>query len=237
MQCHSVDEMIRDAYRLYARGTPWPTNPLTRAIVFPMSPEMMFAPIQGSAGWVKSEHYTIAARADRPASVEMMRGPMMQRVLEERFKLKLRRDRKEVKVFELVVAKGASPDLQKAQPGTCYAMQPDKGPPAGRQPICGGFRRANRGGIDIGSVTMAEFCTSLSLNAGRDVVDRTGIAGVFDLHLNVSLDQLRFGGSDDPAQAAAALAAALKKIGLGLQAGKMTVESLAIQHVERPTEN
>jgi len=48
MQCHSVDEMIRDAYRLYARGTPWPTNPLTLTLVPPMSPALMFAPIQGS---------------------------------------------------------------------------------------------------------------------------------------------------------------------------------------------
>src|SRR5262249_5681188 len=96
MQCHSVDEMIRDAYRLYARGTPWPTNPLTRTLVFPMPPAMMFAPVRGSRGWVKSEHYTITAKADRPASVEMMRGPLMQRVLEERFNLKLRRDRNEL---------------------------------------------------------------------------------------------------------------------------------------------
>ena len=75
----------------------------------------------------------------------------------------------------------------------------------------------------------------LSLNAGRDVVDQTGIVGVFDFHLDLSLDQLRFGGSDDPAEGAAAVASALKKIGLALQAGKMTVESLTIEHVQRPT--
>src|SRR5262249_44597755 len=181
--------------------------------------------------------YTITAKADRPASVEMMRGPMMLRVLEERFRLKLRRDREEVKVFELVVAKGASPKLQASKLGTCYALQPDKGPPTGAQPICGGFRRALRGGIDIGSVTMGELCVLLSLNAGRDVVDKTGIAGVFDLHLDLSLDQLRFGGSDDPAEGAPALASAFKKIGLALQPGKIIFESLTIEHVDRPTEN
>ena len=77
----------------------------------------------------------------------------------------------------------------------------------------------------------------LSMDAGRDVVDKTSITGVFDLHLDVSPEQLRFGGNDDPAEGAAALHSALKKIGLALQAGKMTVESLAIEHVERPTEN
>jgi uncharacterized protein (TIGR03435 family) len=237
VQCHSVDEMIRDAYRLYARGMPWRTNPLTRTLVLPMSPAMMYAPVQGSTGWMKSEHYIIAARADRPASVEMMRGPMMQRVLEERFRLRLRRDRNEVKVFDLVVAKGANPKLQEAKLGTCYALQPDKGPPTGAQPICGGFRRALRGGIDIGSVTMGELCMLLSTNAGRDVIDKTGIVGVFDLHLDVSLDQLRFVGTDDPAEGAAALVSALKKIGLALQPGKVLFESLTIEHVERPTEN
>jgi uncharacterized protein (TIGR03435 family) len=77
----------------------------------------------------------------------------------------------------------------------------------------------------------------LSVNAGRDVVDKTNIAGVFDFHLDVSLDQLRFGRGADPAEAAAALASALKKIGLALQAGKTTVESLTIEHVAMPTEN
>ena len=93
------------------------------------------------------------------------------------------------------------------------------------------------GGVDIKGVLMRELCTLLSLNAGRDVIDRTGLTGVYDVHLDVSIDQMKFGHGDDPAEAAAALAGALKKIGLGLNAGKLTVETLTIEHIERPTEN
>jgi len=237
MKCYTADRMVREAYRLYASGAPWPKNPLTRARGYPLPPGLMFAPLQGNTGWIKSELYTIIAKADRPAAPEMMRGPMMQKVLEERFKLKLRREPKEVKVFELVVAKGATPKLQKSEPGGCFAPTPESGPPSGKQAICGGFRRVESGGVDIKGVLMRELCTLLSLNAGRDVIDRTGLTGVYDVHLDVSIDQMKFGHGDDPAEAAAALAGALKKIGLGLNAGKLTVETLTIEHIERPTEN
>jgi uncharacterized protein (TIGR03435 family) len=237
MKCYSADRIIREAYRLHASGAPWPKNPLTRAMSYPLPPGLMFAPLQGSAGWTKSELYTIVAKADRPIGLEMMRGPMMQKVLEDRFHLKLRREPKEIKIFELVVAKGATPKLQASEPGGCFALTPEAGPPSGKQPICASFRRVESGGVDVRGVMMSELCTLLSLNAGRDVIDKTGLSGVYDLHLDVSLDQLKFGHGDDPAEAAAALAGALKKIGLGLQAGKLTVETLTIEHIERPTEN
>jgi uncharacterized protein (TIGR03435 family) len=237
MKCYSADRMIREAYRLYASGVPWPSNPLTGARGYPLPPGLMFAPLQGSTGWMKSELYTVVAKADRPAGLEMMRGPMLQKVIEDRFHLKLRRDKKEISVFELVVAKGASPKLESSKPGGCFAPTAETGPPKGSEVICGGFRRNDRGGVDTKGSTMSQLCTLLSMNAGRDVIDRTGLTGVYDLHLDVSMDQLKFGRGDDPAEAAAALAAALRKIGLELRAGKLTVETLTIEHIERPTEN
>jgi uncharacterized protein (TIGR03435 family) len=237
MKCYTADRMIREAYRLYASGAPWPKNPLTRAMSYPLPPGLMFTPIQGSTGWVKSELYTVVAKAERAAAAEMMRGPMMQKVLEDRFKLKLRREPKEIKGFELVVAKGATPKLTASKPGGCFALTPETGPPKGSQAICGGFRRNPRGGVDTQGVMMSELCTLLSLNAGRDVIDRTGLTGVYDLHLDVSLDQLKFGRGDDPAEAAGALAAALRKIGLELRAGKLTAQTLTIEHIERPSGN
>jgi uncharacterized protein (TIGR03435 family) len=237
MKCHSVDTMIRNAYARYASGVPWPHNPLTGSRMFPLPPALFSPEIHASTGWMKSDHFTVTAKADRPAGEEMMRGPMMQKVLEDRFKLKLRREPKDVKVFELVVAKGATPKLAQSKPGGCFALSAETGPPSGSQVICGGFRRNERGGVDTKGVMMNELCTLLSMNAGRDVIDRTGLTGVYDLHLDVSMDQLKFGRGDDPAEAAAALAAALRKIGLELRAGKLTVETLTIEHIERPTEN
>jgi uncharacterized protein (TIGR03435 family) len=237
MQCYSVDTMIRNAYVRYASGLPWLHNPLTRARIFPLPPALLSPAFPGSTGWMKSDHFTVVAKSDRPAAEEMMLGPMMQKVLEDRFHLKLRREQRELKVFELVVGKGATPKLQASKPGGCVALTLESGPPSGKQPLCGRFSRVESGGVDVQGVMMGELCMLLSLNAGRDVLDKTGLTGVYDLHLDVSLDQLRFGRGDDPAEAAAALASALRKIGLGLQAGKMTAETLTIEHVERPTEN
>jgi uncharacterized protein (TIGR03435 family) len=47
-----------------------------------------------------------------------MAGPMLQALLEERFKLKLHRERKVVPIYALVVANGGS-KLQATQKGGC----------------------------------------------------------------------------------------------------------------------
>jgi hypothetical protein len=57
----------------------------------PVSGRTLLEEIEGIPGWADSARYTIDARVERPAAPEMMRGPMMQALLEERFHLKIRR--------------------------------------------------------------------------------------------------------------------------------------------------
>jgi uncharacterized protein (TIGR03435 family) len=200
-----------------------------------MPPKQMFQPIAGSTGWIQSEHFTIDAKVDKPEPVEMMRGPMMQAVLEERFALKIHRVKKEVRGYQLVVGKGGA-KLQATKPGRCVALDPEKGGPAGRGPVCGGVTAAKGGGVDLNGITMPGLCLYLSLGLDRDVVDKTGLAGAFDLHLNLSHADLGLRGPDSSA-GEGSVPAALRKAGLDLQPARMEIDSLVIDHAERPKGN
>ena len=87
----------------------------------------------------------------------------------------------------------------------------------------------------------------------RDGIDKTGIAGTFDIHLDMILAELGFGPAsrvDAPSPSDAGSSAtgvandpgntvmdAIRKFGLVLQPAKMRADSLVIDHVERPTAN
>jgi uncharacterized protein (TIGR03435 family) len=61
--------------------------------------------IEGAPDWV-DDRYSITAKAEKIASDGMMNGPMLKALLEDRFKLKVHRETREVPVYDLTVAKG-----------------------------------------------------------------------------------------------------------------------------------
>ena len=206
------------------------------------------APIAGSPDWLQSVRFTIDAKADRPAAREMMLGPMLQALLEEQFRLKIHRETREIPVYALTVAPGG-PRLQPAVAGGCVRLDlsiPVPPPPPGRPApvLCGAFRAlAANEGIEARGVTTADLCREFSAWLDRDTVDRTGLDGVFDVRLDLSLADL--GGARDvvpksasptaPHDAAAALAKALAKVGLRLEPAHGRGEFLVIERVELPS--
>jgi uncharacterized protein (TIGR03435 family) len=77
----------------------------------------------------------------------------------------------------------------------------------------------------------------LSLHTDRPVVDRTGLAGNFDITLNWAPDASAAApAASDPTPAI--LTAVREQLGLKLQAAKELLEILVIDHAEKiPTEN
>jgi uncharacterized protein (TIGR03435 family) len=93
---------------------------------------------------------------------------------------------------------------------------------------------------------MTGLCRQFSGSFGRDVIDKTGIAGAFDLHLELSFDDMSPRDDDaatDPAAPAipadpfGAISAGLQKLGLKLVPAKGPGEFLVIDHVEKPSGN
>ena len=187
-----------------------------------------------------------------------MLGPMMRTLLEDRFKLKIHRETKQVDVYALTLTKQGH-NLPPRPKGSCIAADFDHPPlPAPGQPIpklCGMPRIATNG-FDIYGATMMDMGKALSNRLDRNVIDKTGIAGMFDIHLEwfpadseVSLSNPPFSSGPslgDPAGPAnpsarvdnfGAIQTALQKLGLKLEPAKGPSEFLVIDHIERPSAN
>ena len=93
---------------------------------------------------------------------------------------------------------------------------------------------------------MAGLCLQFSAVLDRDVVDRTGLSGAFDIDMPLSGEDLfPFAGKNAPAPGDAvppadplsAIMAAVQKLGLRIEAAKASTRFLAIDRLERPSEN
>lgn len=236
LACVTTANLIRLAYLIFPTGE---ANA-------PVSPSIFQIAIVGGPSWLDADRYRIDAKAGQPVNVEMMKGPMMQTLLEDRFKLKLHREAKSNTVYELTVAKDGA-KLKPAREGGCVLFDRNHPPiQTAGQPgpiLCGSLRANPGGGVDILGVTMPDLCRQLSAYVDREILDKTGVKGILDVHLDVNLADLVSSGaapdslSPSSAGDGSAIASALKKLGLQMRSGKSTGEILVIDSVERPSEN
>ena len=213
--------------------------------------------LSGGPAWINSAHYDIDAKAEGNPNGGRMHQ-MMRALLEDRFKLKLHHETKQLPVYEVIVAKGG-PKLLKPKEGGCIAPDADAGlfPPAPGQPIpCGRIlMMMSPSGAQMrgGKVSMADLVTILSNVLGRTVVDKTGFQGRFDVHLEFTPDEA-LGGlptpppalppSGDSVRFAAPpdsqgniFEAIQEQLGLKLKPAKGPAHMLVIDSVERPSAN
>jgi bla regulator protein blaR1 len=222
--------LIQRAYVRFAGGH---ANPL------------VIVPIEGGPAWIHSEFYEINAKADGRPSQEMMEGPMLQALLEDRFKLKIHRETREVPVYLLTVVKASK--LRPFKEGSCTPNAVTFLPQTlaeGQRP-CKALVAARRGSVDVEGATILEFSKLLNLALDRPVIDKTGLTARFDFHLEFAPDQATprlVPGDDgataaDPGGAPSIFTALQEQLGLKLQPAKGPGEFLVIDHVERPSEN
>jgi uncharacterized protein (TIGR03435 family) len=257
--CQTARQLIQQAYLTFAegKGNSLLLNPTT---------------IETAADWINTERYEVSATADPDITQAMMRGPMMQALLEERFKLKVHRETREVPVYVMTVLK-AGFKLQPLEEGSCDPRDLTKGGrPAmitpeqgfreilqpGEKPSCGVAVRTAKGPTDpiqvvIGqAMGLTEFAGLLGSGMDRLVIDRTGISGIFNLHLQFARDQATAGFlpppppgfpvdpqpvvATDPA-GPSIFTAIQEQLGLRLDQARGPGQFLVIDHVEKPSEN
>jgi uncharacterized protein (TIGR03435 family) len=89
--------------------------------------------------------------------------------------------------------------------------------------------------------TLANFCAQISLLLDRDVIDKTGIAGAFDIHVETPPPDAApvdaAGIAPSPADLSDTVIAAVRSIGLRMEPAKGRGDFLVIDRVERPAEN
>ncbi len=209
--------------------------------------------LAGGPDWIDSADYDIQAKADGSPSVQQMEGPMLRSLLQERFKLTLHRETRQLPVYKLSVARNG-PRLQPTKEGGCIPYATDAAPPiattgelhpnyCGLHTVVNGLNRA----LDGRGVTMPALASSLSraytAALGRNVVDGTELAGGYDIHLEWALDRPSAvpdnAGNPTPSdlQGPSIFTALQEQLGLRLEPTRGPVEVVVIDHIEKPSEN
>ena len=212
--------------------------------------------VEGGPRWIDSERYDIEAKEEDSQVEEESKLPReqswgqdklrLQRLLADRFKLRLSHTTRELPVYALVIAKNG-PKFHEAKPGDTY--------PNGMKGFDG---VAHADVLYIGpdelkgqGVAISRLAGMLSELMGRTVVDRTGLTGAYDFEIKWSIDQSPAAATPEPEAAnpetvlsppgetfgASFFTAIQEHLGLKLVSQKGPVDVLVIDHVERPSEN
>jgi uncharacterized protein (TIGR03435 family) len=246
-------------------GTFTATNATVRGIIAVAyaSPQPLPAnQMEGGPDWIDTERFDINARYD--ASLVGPGGPggpgaqagsapptqtlMLRQLLADRFKLKAHFETRERPMYDLVLARAdgrLGPKLSKsavdcqamiaAARGRGGASSPPPTSTDGR-PLCG--LQMGPGRFAGGNVSMTGLANALAKFAGRQVVDKTGLQGVYDLTIDYTPDQIpNVNGepaSIDP-NGPSLFTAIQEQLGLKLESTRGGAEVLVIDFVERPT--
>jgi uncharacterized protein (TIGR03435 family) len=185
--------------------------------------------VTGGPDWFEKDKYDVLAKPDvdgQPNDKQLK--SMVQKLLADRFKLTFHRDKKELSVYAIVVAKGG-PKLTKSESDAPFPSLFFRG----------------LGNLPARNATMADFAGVMqSAVLDKPVVDLTGLTGRFDFSLMWTPDEFQFGGlgvkppapSDKDTQPDL-YTAFQQQLGLRLESTKAQAEVLVIDHVERPSEN
>lgn len=230
--CANVRGLISNAYGFFATGH--------------RSTSSVPTLVEGGPGWISSDMYVINARAEDTATQEMMLGPMMQTLLEDRFKLKLHRETRQVPVYDLIAAKNASTLRQHAQ-GNCTTFDPANRPASpgpGEKPLCESTsigRNGNTVTVKGDWLPTDTFASGLyGIGAlDRPVVNKTGLKDLFNLHLEFAGTFIASAAAPaaDDSTLPSIFTALEEQLGLRLDPSKGSQEFLIIESVERPSEN
>jgi len=238
MPCVTLQSLIQSAYGTFGDGVSINAQPLHT---------------EGGPSWMRSEHYSLSAKSDGVVRTEMLAGPMLQALLEERFRLRTHRETREVPVYAMTVGKGGL-KVQPLAEGSCTPIDlthPPPPPKPGDPPpnLCGTMMLAPTGNgammmIEVRGSTMTQFAQRLSGRVDRTVVDKTGIPGKFNFRLEFAPDRNMPGQAvppdslAPPSDAGPSLFVALQEqIGVKLSSDKGPVSFLIVDHVEKPTPN
>jgi uncharacterized protein (TIGR03435 family) len=194
--------------------------------------------------WIESAHFDIEAVAEGTPTVEEKRL-MIQSLLADRFKLTMHHEIRQLPVYALVLSRSekTGSQLQLHSENTkCIDVpvgrpQPDVVPGVRWSPPCGGFRVV---GNDLAgqNVMMERFAATLGILLDRNVVDRTGLAGTYDLILHFERSSVDPNAvAPDPLGPPSIFTALQEQLGLKLESQTAPMDVLVIDHVEKPSEN
>jgi uncharacterized protein (TIGR03435 family) len=170
--------------------------------------------------WLDSEHYEIIGKMPQDASKKQV-PTMLQNLLAEKFQMKVHWETTQEQAYQLVVDENG-PKIKDSQ-----ASSP-------------GMSINTSGHIKFTGVTMDSFAESLSRFFDCPVANETRIQGIFDITLDVSMDEMKglrklgWPGSEDATSANdRSIFTALRGLGFKLQPWTTPIVHLVVDRAER----
>ena len=187
--------------------------------------------ITGGPSWMSTERWDIEVKPDIPGSPNQQQmQEIVQKVLAERFALKVHEEKREMTAYVLTVGKNG-PKMTKSTdpfPDPNFILGPGEV-------------------VHARGTTMGYFTQLLQVSIlDRPVVDRTGLTGRWDFTLKWTPDETQFAdgpwgspkpAADDPNGPPPLFTAIQQQLDLKLEAQKTQVPVVVIDHVERPSPN
>jgi bla regulator protein blaR1 len=171
--------------------------------------------LSGGPRWIDQDKFQVIAKGDESATTDQV-WRMLQTLLEDRFRLVLRRETREQTISYLTVKN--EPKLSPSKEGT-------------RQGFATTARPDGVNHVAFRATSMAALADMLSRQMGHVVEDRTGLSGAFDFELDATHDE------NEPNPFVAPWAPSLGQIGFKLEAAKGPVEFFTVERAEKPSEN
>jgi bla regulator protein BlaR1 len=191
--------------------------------------------VSGGPGWMSTERWDIEAKADGvqgrlPIGQTLQ---MLQALITDRFHLDVHHETKEMTIYALVVGKNGSKLT----------------PHAGEPPQPTDRLRVRPGSLSAKQIGVAALARQLTLQVGRQVIDKTGLTGTYDFTLEW-MPESGQGGPESiglppdaripsPAESngPSIFTAVQEQLGLRLEAQKGPVDIIVIDRAEKPAEN
>ena len=188
--------------------------------------------IVDAPAWVDSANFDIIAKAGPDADAQLnnlssdqnqlAKQQMVQALLADRFHLKVHQETRQLPIYNLVVA------------------NPKTGPKLVASESNGTMIDSGRKSIHIqgGDDSVELLAEYLSKTLGRNVVDKTGVTGRYDISLKWTPEDVIAANVDPAPDAKPDIFTAIQEqLGLKLVPTKAPVPVLVIDHVEMPSEN
>lgn len=172
--------------------------------------------------WLETERFDIDGQADQPgvANLHQVQG-MLQELLKDRFNLKLHREKRNLPIYAITLAKGG-PKLTPSA-ANAYGL-----------PTQSGHGHGGQQQRKFTNNSMSDFALGMQNYMDRPVVNETGLSGRYDFTLRWTPDNVP---TNEPGAPPGIFTAIQEQLGLKLEATKGPADVLVIDHIEKPSAN
>jgi uncharacterized protein (TIGR03435 family) len=243
-----VDDAPGASFRTLPDGSVVGVNATIRSFIGSAYPSQN-GQYSGLPEWATTERYDVTVKPPAGATREQIRE-MWKTLFTERMRLVAHSEMRDEAIYNLVVARPDRKLGPQIRPSThdcdadAAADRQRSGPPTRQLTTEADFLdscgyRVGGGRLVGGGLTMEQIAQQLRGSVGRIVRDQTGLKGWFAVTFafGTPVQAATPGAAADPAEPPSVFTAVQEQLGLKLEGDRMQVQTVVVDHIERPTEN